>query len=144
MKKPGEPLRAPVEPGVILLAPEAGRTYDLGGMIAVFKADGGETGDRYSVSEWWLEPRTAGPGAHHHDANDEIFYVIEGTPSLRVGNEWITASRGAFFRIPAGVTHDFENRSGERAGLLNLFIPGGFEQNMPAIVDWFRQEKTNR
>ncbi len=65
-------------------------------------------------------------------------------PVLRVGNEWITASRGTFFRIPAGVTHDFENRSGERAGLLNLFIPGGFEQNMPAIVDWFRQEKTNR
>ena len=41
-------------------------------------------------------------------------------------------------RIPAGgVTHDFENRSGSRAGALNVFLPGGFEALMPAIVDWF-------
>lgn len=135
MKKPN---KAGGSSSAIVLAPEAGRIYDLGGMRAVFKADGAETGDRYSVSEWWLEPNTTGPGAHRHEANDEVFYVIEGTPSLLVGDEWFTASRGSFFRIPAGTTHDFENRTSERAGLLNFFIPGGFEQNMPAIVEWFR------
>lgn len=141
MKKPSDTASRPVRPAAIQLEPEAGRTYDLGGMRAVFKADGDETGDRYSISEWWLEPHTTGPGAHLHEANDEIFYVIEGQPSLRIGEEWVTASRGAFFRIPAGITHDFENRSDRRAGLLNVFIPGGFEQNMPAIVEWFRQTK---
>jgi hypothetical protein len=39
--------------------------------------------------------------------------------------------------VPAGVTHDFENRSTDRAGALNLFMPGGFEVMMPAIVDYF-------
>ncbi len=141
MKKPSKTNNYPTPAGAILLAPEAGRTYDLGGMRAVFKADGAETGDRYSVSEWWLEPHSRGPGAHRHETNDEVFYVIEGRPSLRVGDEWVTASRGSFFRIPAGITHDFENRTGERAGLLNFFIPGGFEENMPAIVEWFRQAK---
>jgi hypothetical protein len=58
-------------PGSIVLAPEQGRTYDMGFMRAVFKADGAETDDRYSVSEWWMEPRNAGPGAHHHEDNDE-------------------------------------------------------------------------
>lgn len=139
MKKPSETVGQPVQLHAIVLAPEAGRSYDLGGMRAVFKADGDETNDRYSVSEWWLEPHTTGPGAHHHEANDEIFYVIDGRPSLLIGEEWVTASRGAFFRIPAGITHDFENRTGERAGLLNVFIPGGFEKNMPTIVEWFRQ-----
>ena len=139
MKRPGETAAQPIQAGTIVLAPEAGRTYDLGGMRAVFKADGAETSDRYSVSEWWLEPHTTGPGAHHHETNDEIFYVIEGTPSLLIGEEWVTASRGAFLRIPAGTTHDFENRTGKRAGLLNFFIPGGFEKNMPAIVEWFRR-----
>ncbi len=43
-------------------------------------------------------------------------------------------------RIPAGVTHDFRNRSAERAGLFNVFIPGGFERNMPMIVDWFAKQ----
>ncbi|OYW82614.1 MAG: cupin, partial [Asticcacaulis sp. 32-58-5] len=39
----------------------------------------------------------------------------------------------------AGVIHDFENQSPDRAGLLNIYIPGGFEDDMPAIVDWFQK-----
>jgi hypothetical protein len=41
--------------------------------------------------------------------------------------------------VPAGVMHDFENRHDQRAGLLNIYIPGGFEQDMPAIVEWFKE-----
>ena len=88
-------------------------------------------------SEWWLEPNTEGPGAHSHEANDEVFYVLEGTPSVRVGDSWIDAEPGSFIMIPATVVHDFTNRTDRRAGLLNFYIPGGFERNMPAIVDWF-------
>jgi hypothetical protein len=36
------------------------------------------------------------------------------------------------------VQHDFENRTDQRAGALNVFIPGGFEANMMAIVEWYR------
>ena len=42
--------------------------------------------------------------------------------------------------LPASVMHDFENRTRNRAGALNVFIPGGFEANMPAIVEWFRAQ----
>jgi mannose-6-phosphate isomerase-like protein (cupin superfamily) len=121
----------------IALEPGAGRTYDMPDMRAVFKADGAETADRYSVSEWWLKPFGKGPGAHSHDANDEIFYGIGGTVAVRVDNEWLQIERGRFLLIPAGTVHDFENRTSEPAGLLNVFIPGGFEQNMPAIVRWY-------
>ena len=38
------------------------------------------------------------------------------------------------------ITHDFENRSAERAGVLNVFVPGGFEVAMPAIVDYFAEQ----
>jgi hypothetical protein len=34
----------------------------------------------------------------------------------------------------------FENRTARRAGALNVFIPGGFESNMPAIVEWYRAQ----
>ena len=122
---------------VIFLAPGAGRHYDAGPMHAVFKADGEETGDDYCVSEWWLEAGDSGPGPHSHEHNVEMFYVIEGTMSFLAGEEWMDAPRGSFLRIPAGVTHDFENRGADRAGALNLFLPGGFEVMMPAIVDWF-------
>jgi len=124
----------------IMLEKGEGRHYAMGAMRAVFKADEAETGCRYSVSKWWLEPGCEGPGAHSHDANEELFYVLEGTMSFLVGDTWQDASAGAFLRIPAGVLHDFSNRSDARAGLLNVFLPGGFERNMPMIVDWFEKQ----
>jgi mannose-6-phosphate isomerase-like protein (cupin superfamily) len=119
---------------VIVLAPGAGRSYDAGPMHAVFKADGAETGDRYCVSEWWLEAGQPGPGSHLHEANEELFYVLEGAMSFLIGGRWLEAPRGSFLRIPAGTMHDFQNRSDARAGVLNVFIPGGFEAVMPRIV----------
>ncbi len=127
--------------GAIFLSPGGGRPYEMGALSAVFKADGAETGDRYCVSEWWLEPHTQGPGAHQHDENDEVFYVLEGTPSVLIGEVWVEASAGSFMLIPCRTTHDFENRADLRAGLLNFFIPGGFEPMMPAIVKWFEENR---
>jgi mannose-6-phosphate isomerase-like protein (cupin superfamily) len=132
-----EPSRSDRQP--IVLAADEGRHYALGRMRAVFKADGAETGARYSISEWWLEPGTAGPGKHSHDANDDIFYVIEGTAHIWIGDRWIEAPRGSFVCVPAGIEHDFENRSDVRVGLLNIYVPGGFENDMPAIVQWFKE-----
>lgn len=121
----------------VILAPGAGRAYPMGRIGAVFKADGAETAARYAISEWWLEPHTQGPGAHSHP-EDDVFYVIEGTMSVLVGAQWTDARRGAFVLVPGGVTHDFENRGELRAGVLNLSIPGTFEQHMPDIAQWYR------
>ena len=115
-----------------------GRHYPCGAMHSVFLADGEETGNRYSVSLWWVDPGKPGLGAHSHVATEELFYVIEGTMTFLVGDRHVDAAAGTFLRIPAGVTHDFENRTARRAGALNVFIPGGFETDMPAIVEWFR------
>ena len=122
----------------VFLPPGEGRSYAMGRIRAIFKADGDETKNGYSISEWWLEPRTQGPGAHSH-AEDDIFYVIEGTMSVLIGDRWIDATKGSFVLAPGGVTHDFENRSSSRAGVLNFSIPGDFERNMPMIVEYFAE-----
>ena len=122
----------------IVLAPGQGRAYPMGRICAVFKADEAETESRYPVSEWWLEPRTQGPGAHSH-AEDDLFYVIEGVMSLRVGEEWFECPRGSFILVPGGTTHDFENRGNVRAGVLNFSSPGAFEPDMASIAEWFAQ-----
>ncbi len=122
----------------IFLAPDEGRSYPMGRISAVFKADGPETENQYSISEWWLEPNTQGPGAHAHD-EDDVFYVIEGTMSFLLDDKWVDASKGSFVLAPGGVTHDFENRSTSLAGVLNLSIPGNFENNMPGIAAWFAE-----
>lgn len=122
----------------IVLAPGQGRAYPMGRISAIFKADGEETQSRYSISEWWLDPRTQGPGGHSHP-EDDIFYVIEGVMSLRAGDDWFDCAKGSFILIPGGVTHDFENRGQVRAGVLNFSLPGSFEPEMPGIAEWFRQ-----
>lgn len=122
---------------IIMLPPGGGRRYAMGKLTALFKADEADTDAKYSVSEWVLEPGQEGVGAHRHEANDEIFFVLEGTPELLLDLDWIEFPPGAFVRIPAGMAHDFRNRSDELARLLNVFIPGGFERDMPKIVEWF-------
>ena len=123
----------------VVVQPGSGRTYEMGGMHAVFVADGVETEDRYNVSEWWLDPHTHGPGAHSHD-EDDAFYVIEGTMDFLVDDEWIEAPKGSFVLVPGGVTHDFKNSHDVRAGALNIGVPGGFESHMPQIVEWFTKD----
>lgn len=110
----------------------------MGRIAALFKADELETESRYSISEWWLDPHTKGPGPHSHP-EDDVFYVIEGTMSILVGDAWTDATRSSFILIPGGVTHDFENRGDVRAGVLNLSIPGPFEPHMQEIARWFAE-----
>ena len=55
-----------------------------------------------------------------------------------VGERWLEAPEGTFLRIPAGVTHDFENRGAERAVAFNVFIPGGFEA---PLRDWIGRHR---
>jgi mannose-6-phosphate isomerase-like protein (cupin superfamily) len=120
----------------VILRPGEGRSYPMGRISAVFKADGDETSNRYSISEWWLEPHTKGPGPHSHP-EDDVFFVFEGTMSVFVDGEWIDAPKGSFVLVPGGVTHDFENRSSARAGMLNVSAPGNFEPEMAGISQWF-------
>jgi mannose-6-phosphate isomerase-like protein (cupin superfamily) len=131
MSRPEDLARRP-----IVLAPGAGRAYPMGRIAAVFKADEAETASRYSVSEWWLEPRTKGPGAHAHP-EDDLFYVIGGVMSVLVEDTWFDCPVGAFVLVPGGTTHDFENRGDLRAGVLNLSVPGPFEPAMAGIAEWF-------
>lgn len=107
----------------------------MGRLNAVFKADAEETQHAYSISEWWLEPNTAGPGAHSH-AEDDVFFVLEGTMSILIDQDWVEAPQGTFVLVPGGVTHDFQNRSAQRAGMLN-FTNGAFEPEMTGIQQWF-------
>jgi mannose-6-phosphate isomerase-like protein (cupin superfamily) len=142
------PHESPVAPArkPVVLRPGEGRVYSMGSIAATFKADGTETQDRCSISEWWLEPHSKGPGAHAHE-EDDLFYVLDGTMSLLIGEDWIHAERGSFVLVPAGMVHDFENRGAVRAGVLNVSVPGGFEPSMPSIVEWFAANppgRTNR
>ncbi len=121
----------------LVVRPDEGRAYDMGRMRAVFFADGDQTDHRYSISEWSLEARTEGPGAHSHP-DDHVFYVLEGTLSLLIDGQRADAPRGSYALIPGGVSHDFDNPGAEACRFISINVPAGFEQMMPQLVEWFR------
>jgi quercetin dioxygenase-like cupin family protein len=106
----------------------------MGRMRAVFKADGAETAERCSLSEWWLEPRTRGPGVHAH-SEDHTYYVIEGCLSVCLDGRWTRVEKGGYALIPGGTPHDFQNRETVRTGFITFNTPGGFEERMPDIAE---------
>jgi quercetin dioxygenase-like cupin family protein len=116
-----------------IVPPGGGRSYAMGRIEAVFKGDGAETGSLYSLSEWRLEPRTAGPSSHAHD-EEHLFYVIEGVLSVLVGEEWTQAPAGSCILLPGGTPHSFENRGDASAAFLSFNVPGGFEARMEHIA----------
>ena len=138
MLPPANPART-----AIVLPPGQGRSYPMGRISAVFKADEAETRSKYSASEWWLEPHCTGPGAHAHP-DDDVFYVLAGTMSFLINDTWQDAVQGTFILVPGGTLHDFENRSDTRSGLLNFSVPGGFEPHMSGIAQWFQENPPQR
>ena len=117
----------------IVVPPEQGRVYAMGRMRAIFKSDSEETAGRYSVSEWWLEPRTSGTGGACAP-EDHVFYVIAGTLSLRVNDDWSHVPKGTYVVIPGGTPHSFENQGSVSSGFISYNSPGGFEARMTDIA----------
>jgi len=124
---------------ILILTAGQGRVYNLGPMTAIFKADENETDEKYSISEWWLEPNSDGPSEHKHEGKDQNFYVLEGSISVFIADKWIDAEKGTFIRIPKNTLHTFANRTDKKAGMLNFDIPGGFEKDMPSMSEWFKE-----
>jgi len=42
---------------------------------------------------------------HHHDNEDELFYVVKGTFDMEFENETITINEGEFIVVPRGIEH---------------------------------------
>jgi|SRR5689334_3866358 len=42
---------------------------------------------------------------HHHDHEDELFYVVKGCFDMELENEIITINEGEFIIVPGGIKH---------------------------------------
>jgi mannose-6-phosphate isomerase-like protein (cupin superfamily) len=93
------------------------------------KASGLSTGGALSVFETSIG---AGPPLHVHDRDDECFYVLDGSLSVRCGGERFDAGAGSFVYLPRGRPHRFW-AEGPAARLLLIAVPGGIENYFSEI-----------
>ena len=76
-----------------------------------------------------------GPPDHVHFSQEEIFFVVEGTYELTVGDQTSTAGPGTIVFIPRNVVHRFKNVGDTTARMLDWSLPGGQDHYFKAIAD---------
>ncbi len=87
-----------------------------------------------SVIMGWHKPGE-GPPDHVHFNQEEVFFIVEGTYELIVGDRTSTVGPGTIVFIPRNVVHRFRNVGDTTACMLDWSLPGGQDQYFKAISD---------
>jgi mannose-6-phosphate isomerase-like protein (cupin superfamily) len=106
----------------------AGDAIAMGPNRALFKAEVGDAGGRFSLAETTLAPGFPGPVPHRHERFVDSFYVLDGTLRVRLSGDALDLPQGSFAFVPPGTAHTFSNPGDSPVRVLNLMAPGGFEQ----------------
>ena len=116
------------EEGRLVVAAGEGEVVLRGGFGVIGKVSGAQTGGAFSIVEHPLEPGVLGAPPHIHSNEDETSFVIEGEIGVLIGEEEFRAGAGSYVFKPRGVVHAFWNPGPERARVLEIISPAGFEQ----------------
>ncbi len=123
-------------PDPLLVAPGDGEVFDFTPSEQfVWKATAATTGGAFDIFESFMQPGVPGAPEHIHDANDEIFYVIEGEFRFKIGEEIAPAPAGTFAYVPKGTAHSWVNVDAGVSRLLTQFLPGGMQGFFEAATD---------
>jgi quercetin dioxygenase-like cupin family protein len=93
--------------------------------------------DHDSLHATWSRygPRREGADLHVHRRHTDLFYVLDGELTIRLGPEGepVALPAGALVRVPPLVVHGFRNASDADVAYLNFHAPGrGFADFMRA------------
>jgi quercetin dioxygenase-like cupin family protein len=92
-----------------------------------FLITGDQTGGAFFMAEVSVPPGGGNP-PHVHRREDESFYIQQGTLTVQVGGQTLTASAGDFVCLPRGVAHCFQNNGDVDAKFLVVAVPAGLEK----------------
>lgn len=104
-----------------------GEVLNIFGNRLVFQVTAEQTGGAYSLVEYYAAPGFPGPAPHIHETFEEVFFVIEGTPTFMLEGETFTGTPGTVVTIPRGKVHTFGNPGAIPARFLTISAPAGFE-----------------
>jgi quercetin dioxygenase-like cupin family protein len=111
-----------------LLAREEGAPLWFMGALTFIKATGETTGGALGFMEQIVPVGFATP-YHVHQAEDEVFYVLEGSLKVFSQGQKLDLNAGGYAFLPRQIPHGFRVAGEGPARVLFLSFPGGgFEQ----------------
>ncbi|MFK7884858.1 MAG: cupin domain-containing protein [Phycisphaerales bacterium] len=103
-----------------------GERYWLAGDEYTIKVNSSMTGQRFCVVHFRIPPG-AGPLAHTHSRDEEIFYITKGRASFWSEGGVLEGSEGDTILLPRRIPHAFRNRTAEETEFMAFFTPAGFD-----------------
>jgi quercetin dioxygenase-like cupin family protein len=83
-----------------------------------------------------IGPRHPGTDPHVHRRHNDVFYVLEGELTMRLGPDEVPAAAGTLVLVPPNVVHGYRNATDADARFLNFHAPGtAFATYMRALRD---------
>jgi len=76
-----------------------------------------------------------GPPNHVHFSQEEMFFILEGTYELTIGEQTSTAVPGTMVFIPRNTVHRFKNVGETRGRMLDWSLPGGQDRYFQTVSD---------
>src|SRR6476661_3507324 len=110
-----------------VIGPTDGKAGSLGGIGARLMIFGEETGERFSLVEHPMPPRSLAAPMHRHSREDEYSYVIEGRIGAVLGDEVVYAEVGDLVYKPRNQWHTFWNAGDTPCRILEIIAQPGFE-----------------
>jgi mannose-6-phosphate isomerase-like protein (cupin superfamily) len=86
--------------------------------------DSSSTDGKLSTQRVTLRNGADGALPHHHTHSAELFFVIQGSVQLLVGDQVVLADTGDLAVVPEGMLHAFAAAKGADADLLIVITPG--------------------
>ena len=120
---------------VKLVGPDNGREGFLGSIGVRFLIDGLEAGERFSLVEHPMSPRSLAAPVHRHTREDEYSFVLQGRMGALLGDDVVEAGPGDLVFKPRDQWHTFWNAGDELCRILELISPAGFERFFQELVD---------
>lgn len=124
-----------MDAGRVLIGAGEGEDVLSGGVGVVGKISGEETGGAFSVVEHPMEPGVLAAPPHTHTNEDEYSLVVEGEIGVWMDGEEFVAGPGAYVIKPRGVPHTFWNPGPNRARVVEIIAPAGFEKYFRELAE---------
>jgi mannose-6-phosphate isomerase-like protein (cupin superfamily) len=99
--------------------------------------DAADTPGGMAIMEALLPPGARPTRIHTHRNTDEVWYILDGRLTFRIGSQQLEAGSGTCVVVPRGVVHGLVNASTEPVRYLLMLTPGkmaGYFEELGALI----------